>query len=52
MTGVVEGFRWALAGGPPPDAMMMGVSVLAALVLLFAGLGYFRRQESRFADKI
>ena len=52
MTGVVEGFRWALAGGPPPDAMMMAVSVIAAIALLFAGIGYFRRQEARFADKI
>ena len=52
MTGVVEGFRWALAGGPPPDPTMMMVSVLAAVVLLIAGLRYFRRQEARFADTI
>jgi lipopolysaccharide transport system permease protein len=52
MTGVVDGFRWALAGGPQPDVAMLTVSVFAAVALLYGGLRYFRRQEARFADTI
>ena len=50
MTGVVEGFRWALLGiGAAPGAMTytsMGVSLL----LVFTGLIYFNRMEKTFAD--
>jgi len=52
MTGVVEGFRWALLGTQTaPDAMIL-VSVLAALVLLISGAFYFRRMEKTFADVV
>lgn len=50
MAGVVEGFRWALLGtGSRPDAML-GVSLGLVLLLLIAGLHYFRRMEKTFAD--
>jgi lipopolysaccharide transport system permease protein len=52
MTGVVEGFRWALLGiGAAPGAMIyssMGVSLL----LVFTGLIYFNRMEKTFADVV
>jgi lipopolysaccharide transport system permease protein len=52
MTGVVEGFRWALLGiGEAPGAMIytsMGVSLL----LVFTGLIYFNRMEKTFADVV
>lgn len=51
MTGVIQGFRWALLGSSPPDRMMV-VSVLMVLVLLISGLYYFRRMERNFADMV
>jgi lipopolysaccharide transport system permease protein len=49
MSGVVEGFRWAMLGGNPPDAILW-VSIATILVLLVTGLLYFRRMEKSFAD--
>jgi lipopolysaccharide transport system permease protein len=51
MTGVIQGFRWALLGGSPPDRLMI-VSVAMVLVLLVSGLFYFRRMERGFADMV
>ena len=51
MTGVVEGFRWTLVGGPPPGSLA-AVSALVVAALLAAGLGFFRRSEGTFADII
>lgn len=51
MTGVIQGFRWALLGGSPPDRLMV-VSVIMVLVLLVSGLFYFRRMERNFADMV
>jgi lipopolysaccharide transport system permease protein len=52
MTGVVEGFRWAVldTGSAPLD--LMAISAVAAAVLLVAGLAYFDRVERAFADLI
>ncbi len=50
MTGVVEGFRWALLGREDPPGIELVASVAATLVLLTAGLFYFRRMERTFAD--
>ncbi|MBP1927928.1 lipopolysaccharide transport system permease protein [Methanolinea mesophila] len=49
MAGVIEGFRWALLGTTPPDALI-GVSVAMVIVLLFGGFFYFRKMEQYFAD--
>jgi lipopolysaccharide transport system permease protein len=53
MTGVVEGFRWALLGSQQsaPTEMLL-VSSLVAIFLLISGLFYFRRMERLFADMI
>ena len=56
MTGVVEGFRWALLGrqleyvndyGP-----LMALSVVIALMVLVSGAFFFRTTERTFADII
>jgi lipopolysaccharide transport system permease protein len=52
MTGVVEGFRWAVLGKPSAPWTLIGVSAASALVLLLLGLLYFDRVERRFADII
>jgi len=49
MVGVIQGFRWALLGGTPPDITML-ISVTVVLILLISGLYYFRRMEKTFAD--
>jgi lipopolysaccharide transport system permease protein len=52
MTGVIEGFRWALLNkGQPPQAMFWA-SVVMTVLLFTAGLFYFRRMERRFADVV
>lgn len=51
MTGVIQGFRWALLGSSPPDGLM-AVSVVMVLALLVSGLFYFRRMERSFADMV
>jgi lipopolysaccharide transport system permease protein len=52
MVGVVEGFRWALLGTGNAPGPMVGVSALAALLLLAGGAFYFRRMEKTFADVV
>ena len=49
MVGVVQGFRWALFGGSPPDLTML-ISTCVVLILFISGLYYFRRMEKTFAD--
>jgi lipopolysaccharide transport system permease protein len=51
LAGVIQGFRWALLGSNPPDAMML-VSVIMVIILLISGLYYFRRMERHFADTV
>ncbi len=52
MAGVVDGFRWALLRGDPPDPAMLVVSVLSVTALLVGGLFWFRRMERTFADLV
>jgi lipopolysaccharide transport system permease protein len=52
VTGVVSGWRWTVLDGPQPVLGHLAVSVGVALLLLVAGLAYFRRSEPRFADTI
>ncbi len=51
MTGVVEGFRWALLGAQPPGPLFL-VSVLITLIVLVGGAFFFRSTERTFADII
>lgn len=52
MASVVEGFRWALLGGPAPNLSALAFSALLVGVLLFGGLVFFRRMERTFADVV
>ena len=51
MTGVVEGFRWALVGGPAPGPIIT-VSAAVVVVMLVTGIVFFRRSEGTFADTL
>ncbi len=52
IVGVVEGFRWALLGKPPPAMGPMLLSIAIVVLVLVGGLVYFRRTERTFADVI
>jgi lipopolysaccharide transport system permease protein len=51
MTGVIQGFRWALVGGQPPSYLLW-ISIAIVVLLLVTGLFYFRRMERTFADMV
>ena len=52
MTGVVEGFRWALLGSGEAPGLILLVSSAVAVVVLVSGLFYFKRMERVFVDVI
>jgi lipopolysaccharide transport system permease protein len=52
MTGVINGFRWALLGKTDPDWMSLGISVAVTLVVLVSGLYFFRMTERTMVDVI
>ena len=51
MVGVLDGMRWCLFG-TPPSWPAIAVSLLVAVVVLWAGLAWFARSERGFADVI
>jgi lipopolysaccharide transport system permease protein len=52
MTGVVEGFRWALLGTDTAPGPIILVSALVAILIFVSGAFYFRRMEKSFADVV
>lgn len=52
MTGVVDGFRWALFGRGSAPGPILIVSVAAVIVVLITGLYVFKRMERTFADVV
>ncbi len=53
MVGVIDGFRWAILGGPS-ELYVSGLvcSVLLAVALFASGLVFFLKAERKFADVI
>jgi lipopolysaccharide transport system permease protein len=52
MAGVVDGFRWAILKHAPAPGITLVMSVVSVVILLTAGLYYFRRVEDSFADVV
>lgn len=52
MAGVVAGFRWMVGPAIPFPGPGLATSAAAMLILLLAGLYYFRRVERSFADVV
>lgn len=52
LTGVVEGFRWALLGTGDGPSYTLLISASIAILLTISGLFYFRRMERKFADMV
>jgi lipopolysaccharide transport system permease protein len=50
--GAITGFRWAVAGTPPPTTEMMAIGWAMTVFLFVAGLWFYRRGEPRFADTL
>jgi lipopolysaccharide transport system permease protein len=50
MTGIVEGFRWALLGTGGPVAGLLLTSAVVSVVVAATGLAFFRKAERVFAD--
>ena len=51
MVGVIEGYRWALVGGPAPGLTLIPSVCVVALALV-AGLLFFRRVEGTVVDRL
>ena len=49
MSGVIEGFRWALLGTEPPGYLLL-VSTVIVLVILITGFYFYKRGEKSFVD--
>ena len=52
MTAVISGWRWTMLNGPRPVGGQVAVGVGVAVLLLAAGLAFFKRSEPKFADTI
>jgi lipopolysaccharide transport system permease protein len=51
MSGIIEGFRWAILGTEPPSPLIFASGTII-IVILISGLFYFRHREKAFADII
>lgn len=52
LTGMLDGFRWAIIGTDPPSATAVTISVAGTALALVAGATIFARFERRLADVI
>jgi len=52
MAGVIEGFRWALAGAAPAPGPLLAASSAAVLIVLVAGFFYFQKTVRTVADVV
>jgi lipopolysaccharide transport system permease protein len=52
MAGVIEGFRWSLAGHGEPPGLLIFVSAGVVIVVLLAGVAYFQKMETTIADVV
>jgi lipopolysaccharide transport system permease protein len=52
MTGVIEGFRWALLGSGVAPGIMFFINVIIIILGLISGAFVFRRTERTIVDII
>ncbi|MGH7368438.1 MAG: ABC transporter permease [Candidatus Rokuibacteriota bacterium] len=52
MAGVIEGFRWAIAGAGPAPGPMLAASSAVVLIVLVGGFFYFQWMERTVADVV
>ena len=51
MAGIVEGFRWSIIGGAPPNEFSY-ISYTVIILLFIVGLFFFKKVEEVMADII
>ncbi|HTZ72593.1 MAG TPA: ABC transporter permease [Candidatus Aquilonibacter sp.] len=51
MAGVIEGFRWSLAGRGAAPGVLFAVSSAIVLLIFIGGLAFFQRMETEIADR-
>jgi len=52
MAGVIEGFRWSLAGKGEPPSGLLFISMGVVLLVLLSGVAYFQKMETTVADVV
>jgi len=52
MAGVIEGFRWSLAGRGTPPGQLIGIAAIVVLAILLSGVAYFQKMETTIADVV
>jgi lipopolysaccharide transport system permease protein len=52
LSGVIEGFRWALTGHGAPPSLLLAASFFMVFVVVFGGIAYFQKMEGTIADVI
>jgi lipopolysaccharide transport system permease protein len=52
MAGVIEGFRWSLAGHGNPPSRLLFVSSGVVILVLVGGVAYFQKMETTIADVV
>ncbi len=51
LAGIIQGFRWSLFGGDPPNGYFW-LSIVMVIVLFVSSLFYFRKVEGEMADYV
>jgi lipopolysaccharide transport system permease protein len=52
LAGAIEGFRWALTGKGQPPSVLLAASAGAVIIVLVAGMVFFRHMEGTIADVV
>src|SRR4029077_3239961 len=52
MAGVIEGFRWSLAGKGEPPSGLLFISMGVVLLVLLSGVAYFQKMETTVVDVV
>jgi lipopolysaccharide transport system permease protein len=52
LVGIIEAFRWSIAGGSPPSELALVVSLVGSFGLFVLSIFYFARVERTFADVV
>ncbi len=51
MSGVIEGFRWSLAGKGVAPGALFAVSAAIVIAILISGLAFYQKMETEIADR-
>jgi lipopolysaccharide transport system permease protein len=52
MAGVIDGFRWSLAGHGDPPGRLFFLSAGVVILVLLGGVAYFQKMETTVVDVV